>query len=172
MERRYIGKKHLTKGNKRIFLEALKAGKSKHQIIMMLGLDSKFGSQQYTHLLNKVIFDIKNKASYLSLEMLRKEEPYYEDENDYSKVRKYKMSELSKDELLFYLKMDKKMAMKKIDRFKIDVLLHMNAVVMTNLGTDSTNEETAFVKSVVRENNRKIKDINKEFFKTIDDGER
>ncbi len=172
MERRYIGKKHLTKGNKRIFLEALKAGKSKHQIIMMLGLDSEFGSQQYTHLLNKVIFDIKNKASYLSLEMLRKEEPYYEDENDYSKVRKYKMSELSKDELLFYLKMDKKMAMKKIDRFKIDVLLHMNAVVMTNLGTDSTNEETAFVKSVVRENNRKIKDINKEFFKTIDDGER
>ena len=104
--------------------------------------------------------------------MLRKKEPYYENENDYSKVRKYKMSELSKEELLFYLKMDKKMAMSKIKRFKIDVLLHMNAVVMTNLGTDSTNEETAFVKSIVRENNRKIKDIDKEFFKTIDDGER
>ena len=139
---------------------------------MMLGLDSEFGSQQYGHLLNEVVFDIKNKPSHLSLEMLRKKEPYYENENDYSKVRKYKMSELSKEELLFYLKMDKKMAMSKIKRFKIDVLLHMNAVVMTNLGTDSTNEETAFVKSIVRENNRKIKDIDKEFFKTIDDGER
>ena len=101
MERRYIGKKHLTKGNKKIFLEALKAGKSKHQIIMMLGLDSEFGSQQYGHLLNEVVFDIKNKPSHLSLEMLRKKEPYYENENDYSKVRKYKMSELSKEELLF-----------------------------------------------------------------------
>jgi hypothetical protein len=172
MGRRYIGKKHLTKGNKKIFLEALKAGKSKHQIIMMLGLDSEFGSQQYGHLLNEVVFDIKNKPSHLSLEMLRKKEPYYENENDYGKIHKYKMSELSKEELLFYLKMDKKMAMSKIKRFKIDVLLHMNAVVMTNLGTDSTNEETAFVKSIVRENNRKIKDIDKEFFKTIDDGER
>ena len=172
MERRYIGKKHLTAGNKKIFLEALKAGKSKHEIIMMLGLNSEFGSQQYGYLLNRVIFDVKNRASYLSLDMLRKEEPYYEDENDYCRIRKYKMSELSKDEMLFYLKMDKKMAMKKIDRFRIDVLLHMNAVVTTNLGTDSTKEETAFIKSIIRENNRKIKDIDKEFFKTIDDGER
>tara|TARA_R110002020_G_scaffold92981_7_gene224584 strand:- start:421 stop:939 length:519 start_codon:yes stop_codon:yes gene_type:complete len=172
MDKQSIGKDYLTSGTKRIFLEALGAGKSKHEIIIMLGLDPRFGSNQYNNLLKQTLFEVRNRVGFLTEENLRKTEPYYENEDDYIKIPKYKMSELSKGEMLFYLKMDKKMAMRKIDRFKVDVLLHMNAVVMSNLGTDSTKEETVYVKSIVKENNRKIKDIDKEFFKTIDDGER
>lgn len=60
----------------------------------------------------------------------------------------------------------------KRDKFKVDVFLHMNAALTAELGTDSSQEERRFIKSLRKDNLRKIKEISPEFYKTIDDGER
>jgi hypothetical protein len=84
---------------------------------------------------------------------------------DIGELPVYKFEELSKNELIFY-------NMNKLTKFKIDVLLHMNAAIMTNLGTDSTKEEITYVQRLKRENNKKIREISPEFYKTINDGEK
>ena len=97
MEKQLTGRVHgricLTNNTKKIFLEALKEGKTRHEIIIMLGLEPDFGAKIYSKLLKEYMFSIKNKCSYLSEDKLRKTEPYYENEDDYGRIPIYKMSD-------------------------------------------------------------------------------
>ena len=173
MEQKLNGREYLTKSAKQIFIEALKEGKSKHEIMTMLNLTSTFSEKMYGRLLNEIVFHSKKTGDKIFFGA--KTIPYYDE--TYSEFEawsfpKYKIEDFSEVEIASYLKTNKRLKMRKIDNFKIDVLLHMNAIVMSNLGTDSTKEEKAYIKNIVKENNKKIKEINKEFFKTIDDGEK
>ena len=176
MEKQLSGRVHgricLTNNTKKIFLEALKEGKTRHEIIIMLELEPDFGAKIYSKLLKEYMFSIKNKCSYLSEDKLRKTEPYYENEDDYGRIPIYKMSDFSEEEILFYDQMNIKNKMKKLDKFKIDTYLHLNATLMANLGTDSTDNEKAFIVELKQKNLNNIKEISPEFFDTIDDGEK
>lgn len=55
----------------------------------------------------------------------------------------------------------------KFNRWQISVLLHANAALNSELGTDSTGKEKKFIKDLIRENNNKIKEIDVEFYKSI-----
>jgi len=171
MEQKLDGREYLTKGSEQILIEALKEGKSKHEIMIMLNLSSEFISEIYNKFLNDIVFSSRGDKICFGAKTI----PYYDE--TYSEFEawsfpKYKIEDFSEVEIASYLKTNKRLKMSKIDNFKIDVLLHMNAIVMSNLGTDSTKEEKAYIKNIVKENNKKIKEINKEFFKTIDDGEK
>ena len=63
--------------------------------------------------------------------------------------------------------MSKEEKEQKENRWKIGVLLHANASLNSELGTDSTGKEKKFVKGLIKENNNKIKEIDVEFYKTI-----
>lgn len=67
---------------------------------------------------------------------------------------------------MYYTKLNKK------EKFQVDVLLHLNTALTSELGTDSTNDERKFIKALRRDNLRKIKEISPAFYKEIDDGER
>jgi len=172
MEKQLTGKDRITRKQKVLFLEALKAGKTRAEILTMLGLPNHIAPLVYSHLLNMYVKSFKTKHAYIPEERLKKTEPYYKNEDDYGRIPVYKMSDFNEKELLFYRQMNIKIKMKKIERFKINTYLHLNAALMANLGTDSTASEKAFIVELKQKNLNCIKDISPEFFDAIDDGEK
>jgi restriction endonuclease Mrr len=59
----------------------------------------------------------------------------------------------------------------KLNRFKIDLLLRVNSTISSQMGIDSSDKEVAFCKKLRKENLKKIKEIDPEFFETINDNE-
>jgi hypothetical protein len=169
METSFTGKTSLTYRRKNTFKEAMLANKPLKEIIEMLELDETFAREVYVEIMFQFPEEIERAREQNKIVTIFSSNPphYYKEtkEMDIGELPVYKFEELSKTEIIFY-------KMNKLTKFKIDVLLHMNAVVMTNLGTDSTKEEIAYVQRLKRENNKKIKEISPEFYKTINDGEK
>lgn len=59
----------------------------------------------------------------------------------------------------------------KLKKYKIDLLLRINSTITSMLGTDTTAEELAFAKKLRKENLKKIKEIDPEFYTKIEDEE-
>ena len=59
----------------------------------------------------------------------------------------------------------------KLIRFKVDLLLRINSTITSMTGIDSSEKEVAFANKLRRENLKKIKEIDPQFFDKIDDGE-
>ena len=169
MKKLYFGKTYLSYNKKRIFKEAIIENMPLEDITKMLELDEVYAREVYVELIFKHPKEIElARSKNRIVTIFSSDTPqYYKEtkEMDIGELPVYKFEELSKNELIFY-------NMNKLTRFKIDVLLHMNAAIMSNLGTDSTKEEITYVQRLKKENNRKIKEIDSEFFKTINDGEK
>ncbi len=177
MEKLLSGRKYLTKGSRDIFKEAVKSGKEKQEIVRMLGLDSEFATGAFNEILIEVLEErrLKNYTLRTPVFFGHKDTPYYDDtynEMDAWQFPKYEMTDLGHNELHFFSQYEKKLNMDKFKRFKIDILLHQNAALMADLGMDSTNEEIKYVQKLKKENLKKIKEIDADFFDTIDDGEK
>ena len=56
-------------------------------------------------------------------------------------------------------------------KFKIDLLLRLNSTMTAVLGIDSSEEEKSFVNKLREDNLKKIKEIDSEFFKSIEEDE-
>ena len=169
MKKLYFGKKYLPYNKKRLFKEAIIENMPIEDIIKMLQLDEEYAREVYVELIFKYPKEIEEgRNRNKTITIFSSDAPYYYKETkemDIGELPVYKFEELSTNELIFY-------NMNKLTRFKIDVLLHMNAAIMTNLGTDSTKEEIAYVQRLKKENNKKIREISPEFYKTINDGEK
>jgi hypothetical protein len=61
--------------------------------------------------------------------------------------------------------------LEKLKRWKIDLLLRANATILSQMGIDSTEEEKVFANELRKENLKKIKDIDPDFFDIINDNE-
>jgi hypothetical protein len=59
----------------------------------------------------------------------------------------------------------------KLKQFKIDILLRLNSTASSYLGVDSDPKEEAFIKKIRKDNLKKIKEIDPEFFDSINDNE-
>lgn len=166
MEESYSGK-FLSKSKKDVFIEAMLANISLVDIIEMFELDAVYAREVYVKLMYEYPEEVLLARAQRN-PVFTNESPYYykeTEEMDIGKLPVYKFKELSKKEKIFY-------KMSKLRKFKIDVLLHMNAAIMTNLGTDSTKEEIAYIQKLKKEHNKKINEIDSEFYKTINDGEK
>jgi len=159
--------------NKRKLIEAaILDGKSVKDIAFIFYLEEDFVRAAYKEIIMKILFD-KPRRIGRKCEICfgSKTIPYYENEDDYLKIPQYNWDDLTYKEIYFYKLQEKKQKMEKLKRYKIDVLLHLNATLMANLGTDSTKEEIKWVKQLQRDNYKKIKEIDLDFYKAIDDGE-
>lgn len=56
-------------------------------------------------------------------------------------------------------------------KFKIDLLLRLNSTMTAVLGIDSSEEEKSFVNKLREDNLKKIKEVDSEFFKSIEEDE-
>jgi hypothetical protein len=61
--------------------------------------------------------------------------------------------------------------LEKLKRWKIDLLLRANATILSQMGIDSTEEEKVFANELRKENLKKIKDIDPDFFDIVNDNE-
>ena len=59
----------------------------------------------------------------------------------------------------------------KTKRFKIDLLLRINSTISSQMGIDSSDEEIKFCQELRANNLKKIKEIDPEFFDSINDNE-
>jgi hypothetical protein len=59
----------------------------------------------------------------------------------------------------------------KEKRFKIDILLRMNSTISSQMGIDCTDEEIKFCQELRANNLKKIKEVDPEFFESINDNE-
>lgn len=58
-----------------------------------------------------------------------------------------------------------------LKKFKVDLLLRLNSTITAGIGIDSSDKELAFANKLRKENLKKIKEIDSEFFKSIEDDE-
>jgi|TARA_R110002020_G_scaffold423397_1_gene632505 hypothetical protein len=162
----------LTKSKKKMLREAINYGKSLKEITNMFDLEENYARSLYKDILLEILADRPRRIGMkCEIYFGGKISAYYENEDDYGKIPQYKWEDLAQNEIYFHKLIQKKEKMDKLKRFKIDVLLHMNASLMANLGTDSSKEEIRWVRLMQRENLKRIKDIDLDFYKTIDDGE-
>lgn len=59
----------------------------------------------------------------------------------------------------------------KEKRFKIDLLLRVNSTISSQMGIDCTDEEVTFCQKLRNENLKKIKEVDPDFFESINDNE-
>jgi len=59
----------------------------------------------------------------------------------------------------------------KLIRFKIDLLLRLNTTITANTGKDSSKAELTYCKKLTKENLKKIKELDPEFFSNIKEDE-
>ena len=162
----------LTKSKRKILREAVNYGKSIKEISNMFCLEIDYARSLYKEILLEILADRPRRIGMkCEIYFGGKKISYYDNEDDFGKIPQYKWEDLGRDEIHCYNLTLKKQKMDKLKRFKIDVLLHMNASLMANLGTDSSKEEIRWVRLMQRENLKRIKDIDLDFYKTIDDGE-